>query len=184
MGHKRAYISHQKNGLVGGKGMKKGMKKNLLVSFVVIVILAITLSACAQKPAQKTGEEGGEVARPSNPGGPGQAATMTGDATKGADTFKTTCVPCHGDQGKGGIANAGSRDGTVPALNPIDPTLKNSDAKTFAYNLDLFLEHGSTPEEAAEGTKPALSMPAFGDQKMLQPQDIANVIAYVISLNK
>jgi mono/diheme cytochrome c family protein len=161
------------------------MKKQLLFGLIILVILALTLSACSSaKPTQAAGEEGGEVARPSNPGGPGQAATMTGDATKGAETFKVTCVPCHGDQGKGGVANAGSRDGTVPALNPIDPTLKNSDAKTFAYNLDLFLEHGSTPEEAAEGTKPALSMPAFGDQKMLQPQDIANVIAYVISLNK
>lgn len=161
------------------------MKKPLFISLVVIAILALSLSACSSsQPTQKAGEEGGEVARPSNPGGPGAAATMQGDAAKGAETFKTTCVPCHGDQGKGGVANAGSKDGTVPPLNPIDPTLKNSDYKTFAYNLDLFLEHGSTPEEAAEGTKPALSMPAFGDQKTLQPQDIANVIAYVISLNK
>jgi mono/diheme cytochrome c family protein len=60
----------------------------------------------------------------------------------------------------------------------------NSDNKTFATNIDLFVEHGSTPEEAAQGTNPALVMPAFGDQKLLEPQDIANVIAYVISLNK
>ncbi len=160
------------------------MKKQLLVSLIVIVVLALALSACSSAQPTKSGEEGGEVARPSNPGGPGPAATMTGDAAKGAEIFKTTCVPCHGDQGKGGVANAGSKDGTVPALNPIDPTLKNSDYKTFAYNLDLFIEHGSTPEEAAEGTKPALSMLAFGDQKTLQPQQSADVIAYVISLNK
>ncbi len=160
------------------------MKKHLLVSLIVVTVLAVFLSACGSKPAQQTGEEGGEIARPSNPGGPGQAVSLQGDATKGAETFKTTCTPCHGDQGKGGIKNTGSKDGTVPALNPIDPTLVSSDPKVFATNLDLFLEHGSTPEEQAEGVTPAFSMPAFGDQKLLQPQDIANVIAYVISLNK
>ncbi len=162
------------------------MKKHLLISLIIVLILAVALSACGSKPTptQAPVEEGGEVPKPSNPGGPGQAVSLQGDATKGADTFKTTCTPCHGDQGKGGVKNTGAKDGTVPSLNPIDPLLKNSDYKTFATNLDLFLEHGSTPEEQAEGTTPAFSMPAFGDQKTLQPQDIANVIAYVISLNK
>ncbi len=160
------------------------MKKHLLISLIVVLILAVALSACGSKPTQATGEEGGEIARPSNPGGPGDAVNLTGDATKGAQTFATTCTPCHGQEGKGGVKNTGSKDGTVPSLNPIDPTLKSSDPKVFATNLDLFVEHGSTPEEEAEGVKPAFSMPAFGDQKTLQPQDIANVIAYVISLNK
>jgi mono/diheme cytochrome c family protein len=160
------------------------MKKHLLLSLVVGFVVLLSLAACSAKPTQSTGEEGGEIARPSNPGGPGQAVSLQGDAAKGADTFKTTCTPCHGDQGKGGVKNTGAKDGTVPELNPIDPTLVSSDPKVFATNLDLFLEHGSTPEEAAEGVTPAFSMPAFGDQKMLQPQDLANVIAYVMSLNK
>ena len=65
-------------------------------------------------------------------------------------------------------------------FNPIDPTLVNTDYKTFAYNLDLFLEHGSV----AEGIEPVRSMPAWGDNRALTPQQIADVIAYVISLNK
>jgi mono/diheme cytochrome c family protein len=161
------------------------MKKHLLISLIVVLILAVALSACASKATPTAAaEEGGEIARPSNPGGPGEAVNLQGDATKGAQIFQTTCTPCHGQQGKGGVKNTGSKDGTVPALNPIDPTLKSSDPKIFATNLDLFIEHGSTPEEQAAGVTPAFSMPAFGDQKMLQPQDIANVIAYVISLNK
>jgi mono/diheme cytochrome c family protein len=159
------------------------MKKSLLISLVVFVVLALALTACAPKPAANTSEES-DIAKPSNPGGPGQAISLQGDAVKGADTYKTTCVPCHGDQGKGGVANAGSKDGTIPELNPIDSTLKSADYKTFATNIDLFIEHGSTPEAASSDAKPAQSMPAFGDQKMLQPQDIANVIAYIISLNK
>ena len=42
------------------------------------------------------------------------------------------------------------------------------------------MEHGSTPS----GSNPQLTMPAWGDQKKLTDQQIADVIAYVMSLNK
>ncbi len=119
-------------------------------------------------------------ARPSNPGGPGAAVNLTGNATNGAQLFTTNCQQCHGPQGKGGVPNPGSTDGTVPPLNPIDPTILSQDPKVFAYNVDLFVEHGSTPD----GSNPKLVMPAWGDQKLLTPQQIADVIAYIISLNQ
>jgi len=121
-----------------------------------------------------------EVARPSNPGGPGAAVGLTGDATSGKQIYSANCAVCHGTDGKGGVANPGSADGTVPPLNPIDPTLKSSDPKTFATNLDLFLEHGST----AEGNNPTFAMPAWGEKNLITQQQIADVIAYVMSLNK
>jgi mono/diheme cytochrome c family protein len=121
-----------------------------------------------------------EVARPSNPGGPGEAIKLTGNLQKGAEIFNANCLSCHNTNGKGGIPNPGSADGTVPALNPIDPTLYSKDYETFAQNIDLFIQHGSTPE----GNNPALRMTPFGDQKILTQQQIADVIAYIISLNK
>jgi mono/diheme cytochrome c family protein len=139
---------------------------------------AAALPGATQTLAQPAAAGG--VARPSNPGGPGAAIGLTGDAASGQQIFATNCQTCHSAEGKGGIANPGSSDGTVPALNPIDPTLKDSDLKTFAANLDLFIEHGSTPE----GNNPTFSMPPWGDKKALNPQQIADVIAYVISLNK
>ena len=120
-----------------------------------------------------------DVARPSNPGGPGPAVNLSGNATSGKQVFAANCVPCHASEGKGGVTNSGSTDGTVPALNPIDPSLISSDTKTYITNLDLFLEHGSTPG----GPSPTFSMPAWGDKGALQPQQIADVIAYVMSLN-
>uniref|UniRef100_A0A7C4KGC6 Cytochrome c n=1 Tax=Anaerolinea thermolimosa TaxID=229919 RepID=A0A7C4KGC6_9CHLR len=146
----------------------------MLAWFLGVLILALALAACGGKTATE------EPARPSNPGGTGEAVNLKGDPVKGAEIFQANCVSCHGEEGKGGVANPGSEDGEVPALNPIDPTLVSQDAKTFASNIDLFLEHGSTPA----GNSPALSMPKFGDDKMLQPQEIADVIAYVIQLNQ
>jgi mono/diheme cytochrome c family protein len=121
-----------------------------------------------------------QIALPSNPGGPGQAIDLKGNPVAGKQIFVTNCVRCHGQEGKGEVANAGSDDGTVPPLNPIDDTLISSDYNTYATNLDLFVEHGSTPA----GAGPIFTMPNWGDSGKLKPQQIADVIAYVISLNK
>jgi mono/diheme cytochrome c family protein len=143
----------------------------------MLAVLAILVTACA--PAA-TPTPAMEIPKPSNPGGPGEAVNLTGNATAGVAVFKEKCVECHGEEGKVGIANPGSTDGTVPSLNPIDEGLIDKDLKVYAQNLDLFLEHGSTPE----GDNPVKKMTAFGDNKELTPQQIADVIAYVISLNK
>lgn len=121
-----------------------------------------------------------EVPEPSNPGPPGGAVNLTGDPISGAPLYKTNCATCHGDEGKGGVPNPGSTDETVPPLNPIDPLLINADLKTFATNIDLFIQNGSVPE----GPSPFRNMPAWGDQDALTQQQIADVIAYLISINK
>jgi mono/diheme cytochrome c family protein len=132
-------------------------------------------------PSADSAGSGGEgIARPSNPGGPGEAVNLNGDAASGAQVFQSNCFPCHGQEGLQGLPNPGTDDGTIPALNPIDPTLVSPDYKTFATNLDLFIQHGSTPA----GPNPSVSMPAWGDQGVLTQQQIADVIAYLISLNK
>jgi len=154
--------------------------KKIFTGVALVLALSLILAACGAKTATPE-----PIARPSNPGGPGAAVDLTGDATAGAQIFVDNCVICHGDQGKGGVENAGTADGTVPPLNPIDETLKSPNYKTFATNLDLFIEHGSTPELADGATPPpARVMPNWGENGKLQPQQIADVIAYLISLNK
>lgn len=145
----------------------------------VSVFLSLTFAAILILGAGTQPDAAEEIARPSNSGGPGPAATMPGDAQAGGRLFAVNCMPCHGAEGKGGIPNPGSDDGTVPPLNPIDPTLVNKDPKVFVYNLDLFIQHGSTPE----GHNPAIKMPPWGDDKMLSQKQIADLIAYVMSLN-
>jgi cbb3-type cytochrome c oxidase subunit III len=93
------------------------------------------------------------------------------------------CAVCHADQGVGGVDSPGSDDGTVPAVNPIDPgfiTGASGDAAIFARDLDVFVQHGSRPS----GKDPQIVMPAWGDHGLLSHDDIADIAAYVMELNR
>ncbi len=109
----------------------------------------------------------------------GEAARVIGSSERGAVLFKNYCSSCHGPKGTVGVPNPGSDDGKVPPLNPVQSELYSKDPKTFAANIDRFIQHGSVPS----GNRPSLSMLAFGDTNTLTQQEIANVEAYVMSIN-
>lgn len=159
--------------------MQKSKSSRFILVLASLLVMLALMTACSGEPTAAAPSSSGEKPVPSNPGGTGEAVNLVGDAGKGAEIYMANCQSCHGEEGKGGVANPGSADGTVPALNPVDAGLKGANAKEFAANLDLFLEHGSTPE----GDAPTLSMLKFGDENLLSAQEIADVIAYVISLN-
>ncbi|MGA2488986.1 MAG: cytochrome c [Anaerolineales bacterium] len=132
-------------------------KRNAYVILVVGLVVLI-LAACSAKDITKTGK----------------AVNLTGDPVAGKVVYDGYCKSCHGPAGIGGVVNPGSDDGTVPELKPIDQDFKDATA------MDLVIEHGSTPEGEASASK----MPAFGDEGTLKPQQIADVIAYILDLNK
>lgn len=115
----------------------------------------------------------------SEKGPPGQSAYIIGSAERGVELFKRNCSSCHGSEGVTNVPNPGSDEGKVPNLNPIDRELYNSDAQTFAENIDRFVQHGSVPA----GPNPAIRMLAFGDTNTLTQQEIANIEAYILRLN-
>ena len=145
---------------------------------MVLVLVSSLLAACGSKATPQATQTGGEAGETS--GQPGPAVDLKGDAAAGAVVFKNECVKCHGEEGKGGVENPGATEATVPGINPLDPEFVSTDPKEFATKIDLFIEHGATPE----GDNPAKVMTAFGDEGKLTPQQIADVIAYVISLNQ
>jgi mono/diheme cytochrome c family protein len=157
------------------------MYKKLATLSLLIFMITIVLAACGSPATQapQAPQQAPAQADVPNPGGPGEAINLTGDPKAGATVF-AKCQSCHGKEGTGGKSNPGSASGTIPALNPVNPALKNADPKVFATNLDLFIEHGAKPT----GSNPERSMAAFGDRQMLTAQQIADVIAYIISLNK
>ncbi len=158
--------------------MPYGRSTNAVPEAGPTLLAGIPLSLANATPTETPAQP--EVASPSNPGGPGDAVNLTGDPNAGKQVYVDECQLCHGTEGKGDILNPGSDDGTVPALNPIDSTLIGSDDKTNVANIDLFIQNGSTPP----GVNPARLMPPFGAQNGLTQQQIADVIAYLISLNK
>jgi len=163
------FVSHQ---------MPYGAPANAVPRAGPAILAGLPLSIVNAPPTETPSGE--EIARPNNPGGTGEAAKLTGDPVAGKQIYEKNCQLCHGSEGKDEVLNPGSDDGKVPPLNPIDTTLVSTDYATFAYNLDLFLENGSPPS----GVNPARRMPPWGSQKGLTQQQIADVIAYIISLNK
>lgn len=112
-------------------------------------------------------------------GPPGPAVKMVGDPRHGKRLFDLDCRKCHGANGEGGVPNPGSAAGQVPPLAPISRSLFSEDPLVFVENLDRFVQHGATPP----GSNPALRMPAFGATRALTQQEIANIEAYLMSLN-
>ncbi len=97
---------------------------------------------------------------------------ISGDASKGAATFKTYCAACHGDAGKGdGVAAA--------ALNPKPRALNDKaymDAMTDQHLFDVIKKGG-----AAVGKSPLMVAwgPVLGDD-----QKVHDVAAFVRTLAK
>ena len=181
-------------------------RKNM-IAFVVLSVALLILAGCASPtsaPAAPTSVPAAaaptvapkppagattEASTPPQPNcgkpdcakpGPAITQNLKGDATAGQKVFVDNCEKCHGKQGATGIDNPGSTDGTVPNLNPIDSAFTTKDPAAFAAQIDAFVEHGSTPD----GPSPKNVMDSWGDSGKLTPQQIADVIAYVISLNK
>ncbi|MBE0649807.1 MAG: cytochrome b N-terminal domain-containing protein [Bacteroidales bacterium] len=110
---------------------------------------------------------------------PGEAASIIGNVVVGRKLFTDNCASCHGLNGTGGDPNYGSRFGMVPGLNPISKALYSKSPKEFAENIDRFIQHGSIPS----GTNPTLKMFGYGDSYSLTQPQIANIEAYILSLN-
>jgi mono/diheme cytochrome c family protein len=175
--------------------MMQNKNRLMLYTGTALVVIGI-VAACAPAatpsptppptppPTTASSEEMGsmETMKPSNGNTtPGPAITqhLEGDPVEGAKIFEDNCQKCHGEEGVGGVENPGSEEGVMPALNPVDEDMGKGNPELFALTLDLFIEHGSKPE----GDNPKEVMAAWGDDNKLTPQQIADVIAYIISLN-
>lgn len=130
-------------------------------------------------PLSRRAELSGGSSVPDAGGASGAAAGIIGSAGRGGALFKDFCASCHGPDGAKPVPNPGSREGTVPPLNPVRKELYSADPKVFARNIDRIIQNGSVPA----GGKASLSMPAFGATHTLTQQEIANIEAYILELN-
>jgi ubiquinol-cytochrome c reductase cytochrome b subunit len=124
------------------------------------------------------------VSTPPGPG-PSIASTQIGGATDGQQLFVVYCQECHGPRGVKGITNPGSADGSVPAIDPIDPGVAGKAPQEFVAGLDDFMQNGSVPSAATStpNASPRYKMPSFGNTYALTQPQIADLEAYVMQLN-
>jgi disulfide bond formation protein DsbB len=100
----------------------------------------------------------------------GQAASSPGNAARGKSHFEATCATCHGPDAKG-----------LPGLG------KDLTASAFVRNLSdqaliEFIKQGRPVADPANTTK--VEMPPRGDNPALSDQDLADVVAYIRTLQR
>ena len=112
-------------------------------------------------------------------GAPGEAASIIGNVVVGRKLYALNCAICHGMNGSEGEPDFGSRSGRVPSLDPVNLGLFSASPDQFAENIDRFIQHGSV-----KSVPPAsLTMFDYGDSYTLTQPQIANIEAYILSVN-
>jgi mono/diheme cytochrome c family protein len=147
------------------------MSKNKLIVVLLPVLLAVGLIALTilqgARPAgggltpSVTPRGDGSGAASATPAGP--TATLEESAAAGQAIFARRCASCHGAQGSGGRART---------LNPASASMRGSGQQAFSENLTEIITHGKG------------RMPAWGDSGRLTAEEIAEVVAYILSLNE
>ncbi len=130
--------------------------KLLRIAIVMSTCTGLLLAACADGD--------------SNAGGTVSSPALVGDATAGKMVYEGTCVACHGP-GAVGITGLG-KDWTVSEF-----IRNNSDA-----DLMTFIKQGRLATDSDNTT--GVDMPAMGGNKALTDQDLADVIAYMRTVQK
>ncbi len=153
----------------------------------VIVFLSSlsTRAATAESAADEKAEASAQGSSNSSSSASGvQAAGIIGNQDHGAILFHQSCIMCHGPHGNNitpGYTSYLTGDHAprgVPVLNPIDRAVYNADPQLFVEHIDQFIQHGA-PNIDSSGP----AMPNFGDSHALTQAQIADIEAYILSLN-
>ena len=136
------------------------MTKRLFSGVCLAVVLGLTLAACG----------GGGASGPAVSDAAQAYASLKGDPAKGEAHSQSTCVSCHGPDAKG-IAGLGKD------LTTSEWAISQSDA-----DLILFLTKGRPAGDALNTT--GVDMPPRGGNPALKDQDLADIVAYIRTLEK
>ena len=133
--------------------------KALRLTVFGLVVAAVFLAAC-----------GGGSNQPTLSAEAQKFASLKGDAAAGKTKFLSTCAACHGPDAKG-----------LPGLG------KDLTTSTFAKGLPdaeliLFITKGRAPNDPLNTT--GVQMPPRGGNPAFTDQDLADIVAYVRTLEK
>lgn len=124
-----------------------------LVLLSIIIVLGVLLAACGSGEKEPAG-----------------SPTPAGDATAGKASYDTTCIACHGPDGKG-----------MPGLGKDLTTSEFVNSKTDAEMVE-FIKTGRPASDPLNTTK--VDMPPKGGNPALTDQDIINIVAYLRKIHQ
>jgi len=130
----------------------------------LLLALLFTLSACGG------GEEPTPTLAPATATAEPEPAATIGDAVAGEQTYKGTCIACHGPDAKG-VPNLGK------SLHPSDSDFISSRTDD---ELVEYIKVGRTPDDPLNTT--GVGMPAKGGNPALSEEDMYNVVAFMRTL--
>lgn len=134
-------------------------------SLVGLTVLASALGAVG------CGTSSPSANAPTIGGAPGASAPLKpGDATAGKVVFDQTCIACHGPDAKG-VKGLGK--------DLVESTFAKGQSDT---ELLAFVQKGRDPSDPANTTH--IAMPPRGGNPSITDQQIADVIAYIRTLQK
>ena len=132
------------------------MKQRSIILFVVVFVLfGLLVSACS----------GGSKSTASSSG-----SGSTGDAAAGKTVFDSTCAGCHGLDAKGKPDRG------------VDLTTSAFVKSTSDADLVTFISTGRPTSDPA--SKTGRTMPAKGGDPSLTDKDLADIVAYLRTLQK
>lgn len=141
--------------------------KMIRLTVIAAALAAIVLSACggSSAPAPTATAAGPKVSAEAQ-----KYAALKGVAANGAKSYQSTCIACHGADAKG-MPGLG-KDLTTSAFIKSLP-----DAEAI-----LFLAKGRPASDPLNTTK--VDMPPKGGNPSLKDQDLADIVAWLRTLQK
>ena len=146
------------------------------INAMIIFLSSLSTRNASPAPAGSTSSASAESSSSSSSSSSVVSTNIIGDKEHGAILFHQSCIMCHGPQGNPMTPGFNHPKG-VPSLNPIDRNVFNADPQTFAEHINPFIQHGIPNTEGGP------NMPNFGDSHALTQAQIADLEAYVLSLN-
>lgn len=138
--------------------------RKLTFLLMLMAFLALFLVACGGGDDSGGGSEAADDQTEETAGIP------TGDAAAGETKFQATCAACHGPDAKG-LPNLGK-----------DMTTSEFISSSSNAELLAFVKTGRPPGDPANTT--GVDMPPKGGNPTLTDQDLADIIAYIRTLEE
>lgn len=127
---------------------------------ILVIAGAMVLTACGGSDSGDSGDSGSSETT---------TATPVGDPVRGEELYKATCETCHGPAGEGIEGLGKPMPGSTFIAGQTDD------------GLIAFIKVGR-PTSHADNTT-GVDMPAKGGNPALSDQDIADIVAYIRTIN-